>query len=149
VTDPDALVPDDEEYIDPASLEPLPRLRGVALALAVVLGFIGAHRFYVGKAVTGILQLCTLGGLGLWWLYDAILIGTGEFTDKQGRLLLKWNRNDDPLVGGRDTAAVAGRGGRLLRGQVASLPAGRFPERCRRSGGAGVVGKGRNRSAGR
>ena len=123
MTDPDALVPGDDEYPDPAALEPSPRLRGVALALAVVLGFIGAHRFYVGKAVTGVLQLCTLGGLGLWWLYDAILIGTGEFTDKKGRLVLKWNRRDDPLVGGGDNRRVGLLEEEVdaLRGQVAEL----------------------------
>ncbi len=123
MTDPDALAPYDEESPDPASLEPSPRLRGVALALAVVLGFIGAHRFYVGKVVTGILQLCTLGGLGLWWLYDAILIGTGEFTDRQGRLLLKWNRRDDPLMGGMDSRRVVELEEEVdsLRGQVAEL----------------------------
>jgi len=123
VTDPDALARYDEEHPDPASLEPSPRLRGVALALAVVMGFIGAHRFYVGKVGTGILQLCSLGGLGLWWLYDAILIGTGEFTDKQGRLVLKWNRNDDPLVGGGDSRRVVQLEEEVdaLRGQVAEL----------------------------
>lgn len=123
MTDPDALAPDDEEYQDPASRAPSPRLRGVALALAVVMGFIGAHRFYVGKVGTGIVQLFTLGGLGLWWLYDAILIGTGEFTDKQGRLVLKWNRNDDPLMGGGDSRRVVQLEEEVdsLRGQVAEL----------------------------
>ena len=44
--------------------------RGVALALAVFLGVFGAHRFYVGKVNSGILMACTLGGLGIWYLYD-------------------------------------------------------------------------------
>ncbi|MEP7324623.1 MAG: TM2 domain-containing protein, partial [Gemmatimonadota bacterium] len=44
--------------------------RGVALALAIVLGVFGAHRFYAGKVGTGLLQLGTLGGLGIWYLYD-------------------------------------------------------------------------------
>jgi len=123
VTDPDALVPYDEEQSAEPGSEPSPRLRGVALALAVVMGFIGAHRFYVGKVATGILQLFTLGGLGLWWLYDAILIGTGEFTDKQGRLVLKWNRHDDPLLGGGDSRRVLQLEEEVdsLRGQVAEL----------------------------
>jgi TM2 domain-containing membrane protein YozV len=38
--------------------------RGVALALAVFLGYFGAHRFYAGKVKSGILMLCTVGGLG-------------------------------------------------------------------------------------
>jgi len=123
VTDPYALVPDDGEYSDRPGPEPSPQLRGVALALAIVLGFAGAHRFYVGKIGTGIAQLCTLGGLGLWWLYDAILIGTGEFTDARGRLVLKWNRYDDPLVGGGDNRRVAqlAEDVESLRGQMSEL----------------------------
>ena len=38
----------------------------VVLLLAFFLGFIGAHRFYVGKNGTGILMILTVGGIGLW-----------------------------------------------------------------------------------
>ena len=106
MTDPDALPLYDAEFV-PEPTAPSPRLRGVALALALVLGFAGAHRFYVGKVGSAVLQLCTLGGLGLWWLYDAILIGAGEFTDADGRPLLKWNRYDEPLVGGAEGRRAA------------------------------------------
>jgi TM2 domain-containing membrane protein YozV len=34
----------------------------------------GAHRFYVGKTGTGLAMLCTLGGAGLWYLYDLIVV---------------------------------------------------------------------------
>jgi hypothetical protein len=70
------------------------RLRGVALALNIPLGVFGAHRFYVGKIGTGILQLCTLGGMGLWWLADLILIIAGEFRDIEGRRLTQWSREE-------------------------------------------------------
>ncbi len=53
--------------------------------LCLLVGVFGAHRFYVGKYVTGILMLCTLGGVGIWVLVDLILIITGQFRDKAGR----------------------------------------------------------------
>jgi len=56
----------------------------VVLLLAFFLGFIGAHRFYVGKNGTGILMILTVGGFGLWVLYDLIIIITGNFKTKEG-----------------------------------------------------------------
>jgi hypothetical protein len=58
--------------------------------LAMLLGPFGAHRFFVGKIGTGILQLLTLGGLGVWVLIDLVLIITGNFTDKDGHKLTEW-----------------------------------------------------------
>jgi TM2 domain-containing membrane protein YozV len=55
-----------------------------ALLLCLLLGFVGVHRFYVGKIGTGILQLITFGGLGIWALIDLIMIAIGKFTDKSG-----------------------------------------------------------------
>ncbi len=37
-------------------------------------GFLGAHRFYYGRPVTGTLWFCTLGLLGIGWLIDLFLI---------------------------------------------------------------------------
>jgi prephenate dehydrogenase len=54
----------------------------------------GAHRFYVGKIGTGLLMLCTLGGLGLWYLYDLITIASGEFRDSDGRRVALWDPED-------------------------------------------------------
>ena len=54
------------------------------LLLALFLGGLGVHRFFVGKVGTGILQLLTLGGLGIWALIDIIMIAVGSFTDKAG-----------------------------------------------------------------
>jgi len=58
------------------------------LILCLLLGTVGAHRFYVGKIGTGILTIVTLFGFfGIWPLIDLILIATSKFTDKQGRVI--------------------------------------------------------------
>jgi TM2 domain-containing membrane protein YozV len=54
------------------------------LLLAIFLGGLGFHRFFVGKIGTGILQLLTLGGLGIWALIDVVMIIVGSFKDKEG-----------------------------------------------------------------
>ena len=56
----------------------------MVLLLCFFLGSLGVHRFYVGKIVTGILQLLTLGGCGIWVLVDFIMILVGRFTDANG-----------------------------------------------------------------
>ncbi|MEE2730420.1 MAG: TM2 domain-containing protein [Pseudomonadota bacterium] len=61
-----------------------------ALLLCLVFGLFGTHRFYVGKVGTGILQMLTLGGLGFWVLFDAVLLVLGKFVDAQGAQLRDW-----------------------------------------------------------
>ena len=56
----------------------------VTLLLCLFVGSIGVHRFYVGKIGTGILQLITFGGCGIWTIIDLIMIITGNFKDVDG-----------------------------------------------------------------
>ena len=59
-----------------------------ALLLCLFLGFLGIHRFYVGKSGTGILYLLTMGFGGIGVLIDFILILIGSFRDKAGQPLV-------------------------------------------------------------
>jgi TM2 domain-containing membrane protein YozV len=61
-----------------------------AFLLCFFFGVFGVHRFYAGKVLTGILELVTIGGLGIWWLVDLILILTGSFRDGDGRQITEW-----------------------------------------------------------
>ena len=75
------------------------RSRGLALGLALMGGVFGLHRFYTGRVSSGVGMCLTLGGLGIWYLYDVVVIAAGEFEDSEGRRLRRWE------VGG---AAAAG-----------------------------------------
>ncbi|MBE6198072.1 MAG: TM2 domain-containing protein [Rikenellaceae bacterium] len=59
----------------------------VALLLCFFLGGLSVHRFYVGKVGTGIVQLLTVGGFGIWALIDFIIILVGSFSDSEGKTL--------------------------------------------------------------
>jgi len=75
------------------------------LLLAIFLGYLGVHRFYIGKigsgigmlavlviglfmltsSVTGKFILYFLIAVGVWWLIDIYLVATGKMTDKDKR----------------------------------------------------------------
>lgn len=65
-----------------------PKSGMTALLLCIFLGGLGIHRFYVGKAGSGIVQLLTLGLCGIWSLVDLIMIACGNFTDADGKKLV-------------------------------------------------------------
>ncbi len=48
----------------------------LALVMSVAFGHLGVDRFIMGHIGLGILKLLTLGGMGIWWLIDLILIAT-------------------------------------------------------------------------
>lgn len=56
----------------------------VALVLCICGGFLGLHRFYVGKMKSGILYLVTLGLFGIGWIYDVFEIIANRFKDSKG-----------------------------------------------------------------
>ncbi len=67
--------------------------RTVAALLAFFLGYLGIHRFYVGKVGTGILQIlltCCFGLGAIWALIDFIIILCGNFKDGEGKFVSSW-----------------------------------------------------------
>ena len=71
----------------------IPRQRHflILFFFSFVWGAFGADRFYMGYYGSGFLKLITLGGLGLWTLTDLIVVMTGTFRDKEGRLTLQFD----------------------------------------------------------
>ena len=57
-----------------AAAGPKPKNKWVAFLLCLFLGFFGAHKFYEGKILMGVLYIFTLGLLGIGWVVDLILI---------------------------------------------------------------------------
>jgi TM2 domain-containing membrane protein YozV/ribosomal protein L40E len=71
----------------------------VTLVLALIFGWLGVHRFYVGKIGTGILWLLTFGLGCIGWVVDIILILTGHFKDKKGNYIRLRAQSPDQAIG--------------------------------------------------
>lgn len=64
--------------------------RLVATILCFFFGGLGVHRFYVGRIVSGIFMILTLGLFGIWTIVDFVVILCGEFKDSQGLKIRNW-----------------------------------------------------------
>ena len=51
---------------------------------------LGDHRFFLRRYASAILFIITIGGCGIWWIVDFILIVTGSMKDDEGKLVKLW-----------------------------------------------------------
>lgn len=47
-----------------------------AFVLSLFLGYLGADQFYLGFWLAGLFKLFSLGGCGIWWIYDIVRVGS-------------------------------------------------------------------------
>src|SRR5262245_16352070 len=96
MTLPDAY--SDEQEQEPPEPEISKRSRGVALGLCFFGGIFGLHRFYLEKPRTAIAMLLTFGGFGIWYLYDLVLLASGEFRDSEELPVRNWGVEASPFM---------------------------------------------------
>ncbi len=90
------------------------RSRGLALGLALVGGMFGLHRFYTGRTQSGIWMCLTLGGMGIWYLYDVVVVAAGDFHDGDGRRVARWDVSDPAIGPGASEGRVSDLEDRML-----------------------------------
>lgn len=60
------------------------------LLYSILLGFLGMDRFCLGQTGTAVGKLLTLGGVGIWWIIDIVLLITNNLLPEDGS---NWNPN--------------------------------------------------------
>lgn len=79
-----------EEKTAKRCIEVSKKNRAVAMLLCMLFGWLGLHRFYVNKHGTALAEMFTIGGFGLWYFIDFVMIAAGTFEDKEGKAVIDW-----------------------------------------------------------
>ena len=74
------------QYRYPYDLDEQSKIASVA-ALLMFFGMLGVHRFFVGKIVSGICFLMTMGFLGIGVIYDGIMLILRRSKDAEGHAI--------------------------------------------------------------
>ena len=71
---------------------------GKTLLLTGLFGWLGVHRFYLGRNAWGFLYLFSLGGGGIGWIVDFVLVLTERLADKYGRPVCRKKKQSTPVI---------------------------------------------------
>ena len=67
----------------------------VLLVLSTIFGLSGADRFYAGQIGLGLLKLFTLGGIGVWYFVDTLIVLINSLTKSKEGIFGISDFNDD------------------------------------------------------
>jgi len=74
---------------------PIMKDKVILIILSYLLGIFGIDRMYLGCWVSGFFKLITLGGLGIWYLIDLLMIMVNAFNYSQSPAICSgyvWNK---------------------------------------------------------